>query len=84
MDEVFFDAAYALSVAEVSAPIRTPFGFHVLQAIEPGTIVVPTYEQAKGRLAAEARREAEKTLVEQLRKRISVDVHRVPAAGEGG
>lgn len=75
VDAAFFQAAAALKPGETSAAIESPFGFHLLKALAPVREEVPTFEQARAKLAAAARREAEAALLEQLRKDIDVEVH---------
>lgn len=71
-DQTFFQAARKLSAGETSASIRTPFGIHVLQALKDPERVTPTFEQARGRLEAEASEEARTALVRQLEEDILV------------
>ncbi|WP_090494376.1 peptidylprolyl isomerase [Myxococcus virescens] len=74
----FFEAAAALKKDEVSKPFETPYGIHVVQALAPVETVMPTFEEARGRVAAEARREAESHLMKELETKIPVK--RFPAA----
>lgn len=75
VDPAFFQAAAALKPGESSAPLETPFGFHLLKALEPVREEVPSFEHARSRLAAEARHEAEDAALQRLRKEIAVTVH---------
>lgn len=68
----FFDAVAGLRQGEVSKPFETPFGVHVAQAQSPVEKVVPSFEEARGVLAAEARAEAEAALTRELEKEVSV------------
>jgi parvulin-like peptidyl-prolyl isomerase len=79
---VFFDAAAALKQHEFSQPVETPFGLHIIQALAPPETVLPSFEEVRGQLAAEARREAEAKLVAGLRERIRVERH--PERLDGG
>jgi hypothetical protein len=74
-DAGFFQQASALAPGEISRPFETPFGFQIVKALESQTVVTPTFEEARGRLEAEARREAEGRLVERLRADLSVELH---------
>lgn len=75
VDKAFFEAAAALKQGEFSQPVETAYGFHVLKALEPMERVTPTFDEVRGRLAAEARSDAQAALVEKLRKDIGLDVH---------
>ncbi len=74
----FFEAAAALKKDELSKPFETPYGIHVVQALESMQIVVPTFNEVRGRLAAEARLEAESRLMKELEA--SIPVKRFPDA----
>jgi hypothetical protein len=72
VDAGFFAAVAGLAKGETSRPFETSFGFHLAQAVEDPTTVTPTFEEARGRLVLEARREAEAKLQERLRSRMTV------------
>lgn len=67
-----FDAAAELGAGKFSKPIRTPFGLHLLRAVTAVEQVSPTYDEVKGKLVAELRREAELELLASLRKSVTV------------
>jgi peptidyl-prolyl cis-trans isomerase C len=75
VDPVFFTEAVRLGKGERSRPFATAYGLHLLEAVEAVKTVVPTFEQVRGRLEADARREAQARLVEELRKQIQVKTH---------
>ncbi len=54
-----FAAAAALKEGEVSKPVETSFGLHVLKALKGLNVVKPAFEDVKGRLLAQARRDAQ-------------------------
>ena len=58
----FADAAYSMKEGEIRGPVKTQFGYHILKldGIRPAT--VKTFEEAKGDLEAEYRRNAAEQL----------------------
>ena len=72
VDQTFFSQAVGLSAGTWSKPFTTPFGWHVVKAIKAPRTVVPTFEEARGMLEAEARQEAQMKLLERLRQEIPV------------
>ena len=75
VDPSFFDAAVAVKKGEISKPFATPFGIHIVSALEDPQEVTPTFEEVRGKLAAEARLEAQRKLLEQLRTTVSVKTY---------
>lgn len=75
VDATFFSKAAELKQGQYSKPFETGFGFHVVKALEDLQTVTPTFDELKGRLAAEARLEAQAKLLERLRSEISVTTH---------
>jgi hypothetical protein len=76
VDPAFFQVVVLLKKGETSKPFQTAYGWHIARALEDPRTVTPEFEQVKGVLTAEARREAEVQLVERLRGDIRVRVHR--------
>jgi len=75
VDPRFFSAVAELKQGEVSKPFETAFGLHVARALEAPRTVVPTFQEVRGQLAAQARLEAAKALEEELRASIKVTRH---------
>lgn len=68
----FFEAAVELKAGQLSKPVRTPWGFHLLKALRDPTEVVPPFDEVRGVLLAAARRELEASLRERLGEEIRV------------
>src|SRR6267378_808855 len=69
---------------ELSEPVRTAGGLHVIRALEDPRSEVPAFEKARPQLAAEGGREAREKLVAQLRSSLSVRTHPDRIAQGGG
>ncbi|MET0405325.1 MAG: peptidylprolyl isomerase [Cystobacter sp.] len=69
---VFFTQAVELAEGTWSKPFGTPFGLHVVKALEAPRSVVPPFEEVRGKLEAEARQDARTKLLERLRQDISI------------
>ena len=78
MEPRFEKTAFALKVGEVSEPIRTNFGWHVLKVEERRAVGVTSYEEMRPKLEAQLRQQkAEKftdQYVQELRKKASIEV----------
>lgn len=78
MVPAFDKAAFSLKVGEVSDPIRTNFGWHVLKVEERRGVGVTPYEEMRPKLEAQLRQEKTEKFVEQyvqeLRKKANVEV----------
>ncbi|MDY7226030.1 peptidylprolyl isomerase [Hyalangium rubrum] len=78
MVPAFEKAAFALKTGEVSEPIRTNFGWHVLKVEERRAVGVTPYEEMRGKLEAELRQQKTEKFVDQyvqeLRKKAVIEV----------
>ncbi|ATB38885.1 hypothetical protein CYFUS_004322 [Cystobacter fuscus] len=87
VDASFFAEAVALKKGQLSKPFATSYGLHLVEAVEDVRVVTPGFDEVRGRLAAEARREAETRLLTELRENIAVQTYperlEVPAVGSG-
>jgi len=87
----FSAAAFALKDGEVSSePVKTQFGWHVIQVIERRTAPPPTLEESKSTIEDQLRKQAAQKVIEDLEKdasitRFNIDgtpIAAAPAAGE--
>ncbi|RKI07883.1 hypothetical protein D7Y13_17035 [Corallococcus praedator] len=84
VDKAFFDEAVKLGRAERSRPFASIYGLHILEALEDARTVVPTFEESRSRLEAEARQEAQVQLARELRETITVTTHPERLGVDGG
>ncbi len=67
MIEPFEAAVAALEPGQVSAPVQTRFGWHVIQLNETRMATVPALEEVRAELEQQIQREAARALVDRLR-----------------
>jgi parvulin-like peptidyl-prolyl isomerase len=65
MVPAFDKVVFSLKDGEVSDPVRTDFGFHVIKVEERRAVEVPKYDELKEQLAEKLRREKTEKFVEQ-------------------
>ena len=57
-DTAFEDALWALATpGDVSAPVRSEFGYHLIQLREPGTVNIPSFDEERDAILARLRSE---------------------------
>ncbi len=69
----FSEAAFKLKVGEISEPVKTQFGWHILKVEERRTKAVPTFEQVKGQLEDFLTRKVQAELIQNLRKDAKIE-----------
>jgi parvulin-like peptidyl-prolyl isomerase len=75
----FQDAAFNLKVGEISRPIQTQFGWHIIKLIEKRSVEQAPYEEAKksiqSRLEQAKREQRVKEYFEELKKKVGFKVN---------
>lgn len=75
VDATFFEAVAALRAGQTSKPFESPYGVHLVKALEDVQVVTPSFQEVRGKLAAQARAEAEAALLSKLRGDVGVKLH---------
>jgi peptidyl-prolyl cis-trans isomerase C len=64
----FADAAFKLNEGQVSDPVKTQFGWHIIKVEGKRQTTFPPYDQLKGQVAAFVVQQAQTELIQQLHK----------------
>jgi peptidyl-prolyl cis-trans isomerase C len=79
VDPAFSAATFGLQAGEVSPPVATPFGFHVIKLLEGPEVRVQPFERVKGDIRYQLRQQAKQAESERLRGLLEIR-----KAGPGG
>ncbi len=86
-DKEFEDAAFGAQENSIVGPVKTIYGYHVLQVLEKRPAGIPAFNEVKEKIAADlreaAQREAFDNFVNGLRKQAKIRMEENPAAGGG-
>ncbi len=76
----FAAAAFKLAKGQISDPVKTQFGWHIIEVEDKRTKPTPTFEQVKPQLENYVAHRAQAELVDSLRKSAKIDRLDQPAA----
>jgi len=83
-DKEFEDAAFGAPENSIVGPVKTIYGYHVLQVQEKRPAGLPPFEEVREKIAAElaeeAQREAFENLVNRLKKQAKIQMEGAPSA----
>lgn len=73
IDPAFSKVVFEMKTDEISQPIATPFGFHVVKILEQAQIVKQPYEKVKGDIRFQLRQQAKEAEMERLRAAVKIE-----------
>ena len=73
MVEAFADAAFKLQPGQVSEPVKSQFGWHVIKLEERRQKPIPPFEEMKEQVEAYLTRKAQQDIVLGLRKDAKIE-----------
>src|SRR6516165_797565 len=69
----FAEAAFKLDKGQISDPVKTQFGWHIIKVEDKRTKPTPAYNEVKGQLENYVARRAQAELVDNLRKSATIE-----------
>jgi len=77
----FADAAFKLDKGQISDPVKTQFGWHIIQIEDKRIKPTPTFDEVRGQIETYVAHKAQAELVENLRKSATIErLDQPPAA----
>jgi peptidyl-prolyl cis-trans isomerase C len=78
----FADVAFKLDKGQLSDPVKTQFGWHIIKVEDKRTKPTPTFDQVKGQIENYVAHRAQAQMVENLRKSATIERLDKPVAAD--
>ena len=72
IDPAFSARVFTMKEGDVSEPVATPFGFHIIKTLDEAQIVKTPFEQVKGDIRYRLRQQARDAEMERLQGKVTV------------
>jgi peptidyl-prolyl cis-trans isomerase C len=73
MVAVFAEAAFKLEPGQISPPVKSQFGWHVIKVEEKRNKPLPTFEEVRGEIDTYLQRKAQQDFVLALREKVKIE-----------
>ena len=84
MVEPFANAVFSMEPGDISAPVQSQFGWHLIEVIEFREMPKPTFEEAEEDIFRQLAREEGQKLIESLREEAKIEIIGVGEAAPSG
>jgi peptidyl-prolyl cis-trans isomerase C len=84
MVEAFGNAVFSMKPGDISGPVQTQFGWHLIQLVAFREMPKPAFEEAKEEIFRKLAREEGQKLIESLRKEAKIEIIGVGEAAPSG
>ena len=84
MVEAFGNAVFSMEPGDISAPVQSQFGWHLIQVIAFREMPKPTFEEAEDEIFRQLAREEGQKLIESLREEAKIEIIGVGEAAPSG
>ncbi|SIP86957.1 peptidylprolyl isomerase [Aquipseudomonas alcaligenes] len=82
IDPTFSSKVFAMKAGELSEPVVTPFGFHVIKVIEGPQVVKQPFESVSGDIRYRLRQEAKQAELDRLKQAAKIEKKAQPEKAE--